>query len=93
MGVPVGFGGAGAKVGPDGEGPSKDASLSQKIGDMVEESRQGSDHGGAAEKQPVRRADGTVLQEKGDKPRNPKKKMWEEDVEAAKYEARKRDEL
>ena len=50
---------------------------------------------------PVVRGDGTVLKE-SDKPRNPKKKMWEEDVEREKFEAqqeqqeggrRKRDEL
>ena len=34
---------------------------------------------------PVRRGDGTILQE-SDKPRNPKKKMWEENVESEKYE-------
>ena len=32
---------------------------------------------------PVTLGDGTVLKE-SDKPRNPKKKMWEEDVESAK---------
>ncbi|KAH6638373.1 Sec20-domain-containing protein [Boeremia exigua] len=52
---------------------------------------------------PVIRGDGTVLKE-SDKPRNPKKKMWEEDVEREKFEQtqeqqqaggqrRKRDEL
>ena len=50
---------------------------------------------------PVTLGDGTVLKE-SDKPRNPKKKMWEEDVEREKFEARqeqqeggrrKRDEL
>ena len=50
---------------------------------------------------PIRRGDGTILKE-SDKPRNPKKKMWEENVESAKndqaqqqgnQEARKRDEL
>lgn len=38
------------------------------------------------EKGPVRRGDGTILKE-SDKPRNPKKKMWDEDVESAKQEA------
>ena len=52
-------------------------------------------------KGPVVRSDGTVLKE-SDKPRNPKKKMWEEDVEREKHEqaqqgqqggSRERDEL
>lgn len=37
---------------------------------------------------PVRRGDGTILKE-SDRPRNPKKKMWDEDVESAKVEAGK----
>ena len=36
----------------------------------------------------MRRGDGTVLVE-SDRPRNPKKKMWEEDVEREKHEAEK----
>jgi protein transport protein SEC20 len=39
---------------------------------------------------PVRRGDGTILKE-SDKPRNPKKKMWEEDVEREKYEAKQQE--
>ncbi|KAF2742587.1 hypothetical protein M011DRAFT_412200 [Sporormia fimetaria CBS 119925] len=41
--------------------------------------------GGEEEEGPIVRGDGTVL-EKRDRPANPKKKMWEEDVEAAKHE-------
>lgn len=106
-GVPVGGGGSGAKVARDGVpvDPSPEGSLSQKIGQMAEASRQEAQGKEAeqnavagepvkrAEGEPVKRADGTVLQERGDKPRNPKKKMWEEDVESTKYESRKRDEL
>ena len=97
-GVPVGGGGMGAKRGPGGNDPSPDGSLSQKIGQMAEESRQEeqNDHksGGADRpEEPIRRADGTVLESRGDKPRNPKKKMWDEDVESAKYQATQRDEL
>lgn len=40
---------------------------------------------------PVVRGDGTVLKE-SDKPRNPKKKMWEEDVERDKFEQRQQEE-
>jgi len=93
----------GAKVGKEGQrqqqiqDPSEDGSLSQKIGQMVEESRQNAIEqveNAESAKEPVRRADGTILQERGDKPRNAKKKMFEADVEEQKYEAsRKRDEL
>ncbi|KAF9736296.1 hypothetical protein PMIN04_007443 [Paraphaeosphaeria minitans] len=41
---------------------------------------------------PVVRGDGTVLPARGeDKPRNPKKKMWEESVERVKFEERQRE--
>ena len=92
--VPVGGGGGGAKAGKDGQqsDPSPEGSMSQKIGQMAEASReQASQDQGS--KEPRRRGDGTILQERGDIPPNPKKKVWEEDVEAAKHQARKRDEL
>lgn len=42
---------------------------------------------GGQQKETVVRGDGTVLPDRGsDKPANPKKKMWEEDVESAKHE-------
>lgn len=96
--VPVGVGGAGAKKGPDGryQDPSPQGSLSQQIGQMAENSRQHTQERDQAPKDDpaiVRRGDGTILEERGDKPRNPKKKQWEEDVESAKHQARKRDEL
>ncbi|KAL1311643.1 hypothetical protein AAFC00_001753 [Neodothiora populina] len=100
-GVPVGGGGMGAKKGPDGKyrDPSPPGSLSQKIGQMAEAGREEMRIGGASveeEEEPVevvRRGDGTILQERGETPRNPKKKQWEEDVEAANHQHRKRDEL
>lgn len=105
--VPAGAGGSGAKIGKDGKrlGDGQPGTLSQKIGQMAEASRQAAsgayqqeDEAGSSEDQPkseevVRRGDGTILQERGDKPVNPRKKMWEEDVESAKLQARKRDEL
>lgn len=42
-------------------------------------------HQGEMQQEPIVRGDGTVLQER-DRPSNPKKKMWEEDVETAKHE-------
>jgi protein transport protein SEC20 len=106
------------RVGGGGRGysqadPSPADSLSQTVGKMAEQAQQQQqgevpDHPQFRQQQqeeddgPVVRGDGTVLQE-SDKPRNPKKKMWEENVESAKYEQaqqqqeggqrRKRDEL
>jgi protein transport protein SEC20 len=93
--IRVGGGGRGYYQGD----PSPPNSLSQEVGKMAEQAqqqqreqqeedvhpqlraqRQQSDEEG-----PVVRGDGTVLQE-SDKPRNPKKKMWEEDVEREKFE-------
>jgi protein transport protein SEC20 len=70
--------------------------MSQSIGQMAEASREQAvpqEEELQQPKEPQRRGDGTILQERGDIPRNPKKKVWEEDVEAAKHQMRKRDEL
>ena len=100
--IPAGAGGGGAKMGQEGKPvPHKPDSLSEQIGHMAESSRQTTQTGestGATPKveakEPVRRADGTVLEERSsDKPRNPKKKMFEADVEDARYQRQKRDEL
>jgi protein transport protein SEC20 len=77
--VPAGGGGANAKIGKQ--------PLSDEIGRMAEESeKQAQGH----EKEEVRRADGTVLPERGDLPLNPKKKMFEAEVEDKKYEEQQR---
>lgn len=108
--VRVGGGGRGYHQGD----PSPPGSISEQVGKMAEqaqqqeqqqqeedvhpqlrENRQQPDEEG-----PVVRGDGTVLKE-SDKPRNPKKRMWEENVERKKFEQaqqadgqeRKRDEL
>lgn len=105
--IRVGGGGRGYYQGD----PSPPESLSQEVGKMAEKTQQQEqaqqqeevpDHPQLRaqrqqpdEEGPVVRGDGTVLKE-SDKPRNAKKKMWEEDVERAKYEQgqrRKRDEL
>ncbi|KAF2118549.1 Sec20-domain-containing protein [Lophiotrema nucula] len=89
-------------------------SLSEQVGRMAEQSTQ--QHSEEVDKklreeqdnvdnqkEPVIRGDGTVLEE-SDRPRNPKKRIWEENVESAKHEEalkgkqeadghRKRDEL
>lgn len=71
-GIPVGAGGDGAKEGKD---PVLRGEMSEKIGKMAQE---GSEQ--------VRRGDGTVLEERGETPRNPKKKTFEADVEDAKHQ-------
>ncbi|KAF1836661.1 Sec20 domain-containing protein [Decorospora gaudefroyi] len=88
--IPVGRGGA--------RDPSPPDTYSQHIGQMAEKKQQEQqqeevpDHPqfrqhkqGEEDDGVVRRGDGTVLKE-SDKPRNPKKKMWEENVESAKSE-------
>ncbi|KAH8732794.1 Sec20-domain-containing protein [Phaeosphaeriaceae sp. PMI808] len=94
--VRVGGGGRGYMHGGD---PSPPNSYSQQVGKMAEQNQQQQqkeevpDHPQfrqprQEEKEgPVRRGDGTVLKE-SDKPRNPKKKMWEENVEREKYETK-----
>ena len=78
------------------EDPSPPNSYSQQVGQMAEEQQQSNeeipDHPQLRQQneptvqdEEVRRGDGTVLKE-SDKPRNPKKKMWEEDVEREKRE-------
>lgn len=91
QGIPVGAGGAGAKMGLDGK-------VSEQIGKMAEDSTKEAEKQTQPEqekeKELPRRGDGTVLQERGDIPKNPKKKNFEADVEDAKHERiGKRDEL
>lgn len=64
-GMPVGAGGAGAKVGKDELAGAE----SQKIAQMADK----------AQHEPVRRGDGTVLEDRGDIPKNPRKKVLEEE--------------
>ncbi|KAF2468095.1 Sec20-domain-containing protein [Lindgomyces ingoldianus] len=88
------------RVGGGGRGwgydPSPPESVSQQVGQMAEQDQQHQDveehpqlreRGQQAEEDnlPVVRGDGTVLHE-SDKPRNPKKRIWEENVESAKQE-------
>jgi protein transport protein SEC20 len=91
--IPVGRGGGGHRQGQD---PSPQGSYSQQVGKMAEQNQQQQeevpDHPqfrqpkkDEVDEGPVTLGDGTVLKE-SDKPRNPKKKMWEEDVESAKLD-------
>lgn len=83
-------------MGQDGA-PVKHEGMAEQIGRMAEESRQQAQGQAQAQdkSEEKKRADGTKLQERGDIPKNPKKKMFEADVEDAKYEEqqRPRDEL
>ncbi|KAF2764760.1 hypothetical protein EJ03DRAFT_331543 [Teratosphaeria nubilosa] len=91
-GVPAGMGGAGAKT--DHTGHFKDRNMEQIA--QRHERNEGEASGSAKPEEVVRRGDGTILQERGDVPENPKKKAFEADVEDAKQEGKarvKRDEL
>lgn len=84
QGIPVGAGGAGAK---QGHHETLKGKLSEQIGKMAEESAKERE-----ERELVSRGDGTVLKERGDVPKNPKKKSFNVDGEEER-EVRKRDEL
>jgi protein transport protein SEC20 len=91
----VGGGGRGSTHGGGSGDPSPPDSYSQKIGKMAENNKEEvPDHPQFREQRkeedegPVRRGDGTVLKEReSGRPANPKKKMWDEDVEREKMEA------
>lgn len=96
QGIRVGGGGRGYLHSGD---PSAEGSYSHQVGQMAEQHQQEQqevevpDHPQfrqqrqeEEEEGPIRRGDGTILKE-SDKPRNPKKKMWDEDVESRKREA------
>lgn len=100
--VRVGGGGRGYMWGGD---PSPPGTHSHQVGRMAEQNQNQQqqqqeeevpDHPQFRQQRkeedegPVRRGDGTILKE-SDKPRNPKKKMWEEDVESAKREAKQQE--
>ncbi|GAB7364172.1 hypothetical protein MBLNU230_g4723t1 [Neophaeotheca triangularis] len=82
-GQPAGAGGSGAKLGK-GAYAGGEQKLSEEIGKMAEQSAQG--------EKVQRRGDGTILEERGDTPKNPKKKMFEAGAEEG-GQRRKRDEL
>jgi protein transport protein SEC20 len=71
--IQVGHGGGQPAQNEEQKDPSPDGSLSQQVGQMTEEA-----------KEQVTLGDGTVLQESNE-PRNPKKRMFNPEVENAKY--------
>jgi protein transport protein SEC20 len=85
------------RVGGGGRGywqdPSPPGGLSEEVRRMAEQSQQTQDHPqlrehhhAEGESGPVVRGDGTVLPDRpSDRPVNPKKKVWDEDVESAKH--------
>ncbi|KAF1819367.1 Sec20-domain-containing protein [Dissoconium aciculare CBS 342.82] len=91
-GIPAGAGGVGAKRNRE---PILEGTMSEQIGKMTEDQAEPEKAPKAQEdgKELPRRGDGTVLQERGDVPPNPKKKAFEADAEDEKHESRKRDEL
>ncbi|KAF1959207.1 Sec20-domain-containing protein [Byssothecium circinans] len=91
------------RVGGGGRGhaqqdPSPPQSLSQSVGKMAEQNQNQEQQQKVVQEAPeaqeqkeqVVRGDGTVLPDRGEQqPANPKKKMWEEDVESRKFEDQK----
>jgi protein transport protein SEC20 len=82
----VRVGGGGRGVAHD---PSPPQSLSQSVGQMAEQNQQQQAQREGPREQVVR-GDGTVLPDR-DAPANPKKKMWDEGVESAKFEQKQKD--
>ncbi|EKG22238.1 Sec20 [Macrophomina phaseolina MS6] len=83
--IPAGAGGAGVKRGePQQQQQQQDPSLSEQVGQMAEKA-------GKQDEDVPRRGDGEPLVE-SDKPRNPKKRMWDEGAERAKFEAQQQQE-
>lgn len=93
--IVVGGGGKGAR-GPPSNVPSRsqEGSLSEQVGKMAEESRehQQNDAGQGGQKDSSELKEHEHIRQE-QQPRNPKKRMWNENVEAEKYEQQKKDEL
>ncbi|EON62001.1 hypothetical protein W97_01220 [Coniosporium apollinis CBS 100218] len=92
--IRAGGGGYGAKMADQGrqqqgQQEGSEGSLYEQIGDMAEASQEQRDQAGDAtpkddtreassEEKVTVRGDGTVLEKRGDRPANPKKRMWED---------------
>lgn len=91
--IRAGGGGYGAKMAEQErkqeQQQDSEKSLYERIGDMAEESQEQRDQAGDAalkddtreassEEKVTVRGDGTVLEKRGDRPANPKKRMWED---------------
>lgn len=92
--IRVGAGGGGAKAAPPGQKAQGDGTLSDKIGQMVDDARQALPEQGQAASQPEQEEQETVLRERRpDEPPNPKKRMFEGSPAEREQEERVRDEL
>lgn len=89
--VNVGGGGSGAKDQQYRAPRSEGKPLTEKIGEMIDESqKEGKSVGNSEEAS----SEGTVLRERSsDEPPNPKKRMWEEPLNPLQQSGRPRDEL
>jgi protein transport protein SEC20 len=84
-GVNVGGGGKGAPMHSQGPPAGQEGSVTEQVGRIIDESKE--QEAGKEEEE------GMPENETAEEPKNPKKRMWEEDKEAAKEEQRKKDEL
>ena len=91
--IAVGGGGRGAP-GPQSNQParSEEGSITEQIGKMVEDNQE-HQPGELKPAGPQANKDEKTKEDHKQQPRNPKKRMWDEDVEAKKYEERQKDEL
>lgn len=87
--VSAGAGGKGAKAGPSDQNSQGKGSLSDKVGQMIEDSQQPAEPGEQGQTE-----GSTVLRERNaDELSNPKKRMFEDPPVAPEQEQRARDEL
>ncbi len=67
--------------------------MAEQIGDMAEDSQKLQQVGVKQEGSDAGKDTKVEEQHRQEQPRNPKKRMWDENVEAKKYEERQKDEL
>ncbi len=92
--IAVGGGGRGAPGSqPDQPSNSEGGSMAEQIGDMAEDSQKLQQVGVKQEGSDAGKDTKVEEQHRQEQPRNPKKRMWDENVEAKKYEERQKDEL
>ena len=92
--IAVGGGGRGAP-GPQTGQPStsEDGSLTEQIGKMAEDKQEQQPGGMKQGESKASKNSKAEEQHRQEQPRNPKKRMWDENVEAKKFEERQKDEL
>lgn len=67
--------------------------MAEQIGKMAEDSQEDQSSGVKQEGSDAGKDTKVEEQHRQEQPRNPKKRMWDENVEAKKYEERQKDEL